>query len=139
MQCASTAYWQYHDADPWTRSRRSSDCFLASTLPAEVIEAVAADLTILKSLIVLRDAEGRCWGRKGHWDIAGCCQGRCPHVWNCTQAVALLLQSWNEPFAETSQGHLKTIEDISSFAAICPSDSPCTIFTEHLTANRAAS
>ena len=43
------------------RPRASRDCFYDTTLPPEVVEAVAANLTILKSPTVLRQADGRLW------------------------------------------------------------------------------
>jgi uncharacterized protein (DUF608 family) len=64
-----------------------SDCFYDSTLPAEVIEAIAANLTILKSPTVLRQVDGRLWCWEGCCDKAGCCHGSCTHVWNYAQAL----------------------------------------------------
>ncbi|HUU27407.1 MAG TPA: GH116 family glycosyl hydrolase [archaeon] len=64
-----------------------SDCFYDSTLPPEVIEAVAANLTILKSPTVMRQADGKLWCWEGCSDDSGCCRGSCTHVWNYAQAI----------------------------------------------------
>ncbi len=63
------------------------DTFYDTTLPAEVVEAVAANLTILKSPTVLRQTDGRLWCFEGCSDDRGCCSGSCTHVWNYAQAI----------------------------------------------------
>ena len=87
---AVNAYWQENYAALRERSRRFADCFYDMTLPPEVIEAVAANLTILKSPTVLRQTDGRMWAWEGCCDGVGCCHGSCTHVWNYAQAVAHL-------------------------------------------------
>jgi uncharacterized protein (DUF608 family) len=67
-----------------------TECFYASTLPAEVMEAVSANLSILKSPTMLRENGGRLWCWEGCNDMSGCCSGSCTHVWNYAQAVAHL-------------------------------------------------
>jgi len=52
-------------------SKKFSECFYDTTLPAEVVEAVAANLTILKSPTVLRQTDGRFWAFEGCHDGAG--------------------------------------------------------------------
>jgi len=71
-------------------TQRFTDCFYASTLPDEVMEAVAANLSILKSPTMLREKSGRLWCWEGCGDTSGCCAGSCTHVWNYGQAVAHL-------------------------------------------------
>ena len=51
------------------------------------MEAVAANLTTLKSPTVLRQTDGRLWGFEGCSDDRGCCHGTCMHVWNYAQAI----------------------------------------------------
>ena len=68
-------------------SARFRDCFYDTTLPPEVIEAVAANLTILKSPTVLRQTDGRLWCWEGCGDAHGSCFGSCTHVWNYAQAL----------------------------------------------------
>ena len=52
-----------------------------------MVEAVAANLTILKSPTVLRQTDGRLWCFEGCCDGSGCCHGSCTHVWNYAQAL----------------------------------------------------
>ncbi|MBO9605868.1 MAG: hypothetical protein J7639_07960 [Paenibacillaceae bacterium] len=65
-------------------------CFFDSTLPDEVLEAAAANLTILKSPTVMRQTDGRLWGWEGVALKEGSCFGSCTHVWNYAHAFAHL-------------------------------------------------
>ena len=75
------------------RSQAFADTFYGSTLPPEIIEAAAANLTILKSPTVLRQQDGRIWCWEGCCDDHGCCAGSCTHVWNYAQAICHLFPS----------------------------------------------
>ncbi len=93
----------------WTReagrlreaTERFTDCFYDSTLPPEVVEAVAANLTILKSPTVLRQFDGRMWAWEGSQDDQGSCHGTCTHVWNYAQALPHLFPSLERGLRET--------------------------------------
>jgi uncharacterized protein (DUF608 family) len=63
------------------------DALFGSTLPPEVIDAVASNLAILKSPTVLRQENGNLWGWEGCFTTGGCCPGSCTHVWNYAQAL----------------------------------------------------
>jgi len=101
---AVTAYWREHYEELRAASRRFSDCFYDSTLPPEVIEAVAANFTILKSPTALRQADGRLWSWEGCGDNSGCCHGSCTHVWNYAQAVPHLFPALERTLRETEFG-----------------------------------
>ena len=77
------------------------DRFYDTTLPAEVVEAVAANLTILKSPTCLRQTDGRFWGWEGCSDGSGCCLGSCTHVWNYAQAIPHLFPELERSLRET--------------------------------------
>lgn len=97
-------YWRDHYAELRQKTSRFSDCLYDTTLPPEVIDAVAANLTILKSPTVLRQADGRLWAWEGCGDSWGCCEGSCTHVWNYAQAIAHLLPSLERTLRETEFG-----------------------------------
>ncbi len=97
-------YWRQHYQDLRRNSARFSDAFYASTLPPEIIEAVAANLTILKSPTVLRQPDGRLWSWEGCGDNSGCCHGSCTHVWNYAQAIPHLFPSLERTLRETEFG-----------------------------------
>ena len=97
-------YWRDHYDELREQSRRFSDCFYDSTLPPEVLEAVAANLTILKSPTVLRQTDGKLWSWEGCGDNSGCCHGSCTHVWNYAQAIPHLFPSLERTLRETEFG-----------------------------------
>ncbi len=68
------------------RTMKFKDALFASTLPPYVLDAVSANLAILKSPTVLREANGNLWGWEGCFPDSGCCHGSCTHVWNYAQA-----------------------------------------------------
>jgi uncharacterized protein (DUF608 family) len=78
-----------------------SEAFYDTTLPDEVVEAVAANLTILKSPTVQRQADGRLWCWEGCSDARGCCSGSCTHVWNYAQAIPHLFPDLERTLRET--------------------------------------
>jgi len=98
---AIVEYWNEHRDRLHAESRVFSDCFQDSTLPPEVIEAVAANLTILKSPTMLRQHDGRLWGWEGSMDDEGSCHGTCTHVWNYAQAISHLFPSLERTLRET--------------------------------------
>lgn len=63
------------------------EALFGSTLPAYVLDAVSANLGILKSPTVLRQENGHMWGWEGCFPDNGCCHGSCTHVWNYAQAI----------------------------------------------------
>lgn len=97
-------YWEGHYADLRRAARRFQSCFHDSTLPPEVMEAVSANLTILKSPTVMRQADGRLWCWEGCSDNAGCCHGSCTHVWNYAQAIPHLFPGLERTLRETEFG-----------------------------------
>lgn len=94
-------YWRENYSSLKKNSLLFKDAFYASTLPQEVIEAVAANLTILKSPTVLRQTDGRLWAWEGCADNEGSCHGSCTHVWNYAQALSHLFPSLERSLRET--------------------------------------
>ncbi|MBN1561743.1 hypothetical protein JW998_15940 [candidate division KSB1 bacterium] len=94
-------YWRMNYNDLYKKSELFRDAFYASTLPPEVLEAVAANLTILKSPTVMRQHDGRLWAWEGCHDLGGCCYGSCTHVWNYAQAIPHLFPSLERTLRET--------------------------------------
>lgn len=94
-------YWN----DNYDRLRKETALFTKTfydtTLPEEAIEAVAANLTILKSPTVMRQHDGRFWVWEGSGDHWGSCHGSCTHVWNYAQAVPHLFPRMERSLRET--------------------------------------
>jgi hypothetical protein len=92
-----TNYWDLRE-----RSERFTQTFFASDLPPEVLEAVSANLSILKSPTVLRQKNGALWAYEGCFDSgSGCCIGSCTHVWNYAQAIPHLFPRLERSLRET--------------------------------------
>ena len=105
-------FWRINYDQLKNKTELFTKAFYSSDLPAEVMEAVAANLTILKSPTVLRQTDGRLWGWEGCGDNEGCCHGSCTHVWNYAQAISHLFPSLERTLRETEfrvsqndQGH----------------------------------
>ena len=94
-------YWRMHWQYLRERSTLFSDAFYSQTLPPEVLEAIAANLTILKSPTVLRQTDGHLWSFEGCHDDLGCCYGSCTHVWNYAQAIPHLFPALERSLRET--------------------------------------
>ncbi|CAI6083834.1 GH116 family glycosyl-hydrolase [Cohnella sp. JJ-181] len=81
----------------WDRLYRETDRFRAalfgSTLPAEALEAISANLSILKSATTLRLTDGAFYGFEGVIEDVGSCEGSCTHVWNYAYALPFLFPS----------------------------------------------
>lgn len=108
-------YDRLHD-----ESMKFSDCFYDSTLPPEVIEAVAANLTILKSPTVLRQTDGRLWCFEGCCDGSGCCAGSCTHVWNYAQALPHLFPDLERSLRQTEFNESQNEQGHQNFRASLP-------------------
>ena len=97
-----------------------SQCFYDTTLPPEVVEAIAANLTILKSPTVLRQTDGRLWCWEGCCDDAGCCAGSCTHVWNYAQALPHLFPDLERTLRQTEFNENQDARGHQDFRAILP-------------------
>jgi uncharacterized protein (DUF608 family) len=81
------AYVEQNFTSLRTRTVHFKNALFGSTFPPYVLDAVSANLAILKSPTILRQANGNVWGWEGCFPDAGCCHGSCTHVWNYAQAM----------------------------------------------------
>ena len=100
--------WQNYYATLWPDSKASAqyclanwdrlysetklfhDALFASDLPPAALDAVSANISILKSPTALRLEDGTFYGWEGLHPTEGCCEGSCTHVWNYQQALPFL-------------------------------------------------
>jgi uncharacterized protein (DUF608 family) len=61
-----------------------------STWPPYVLDALAANITVLRSTTCFRLSDGKFLGWEGNFDQRGSCEGTCTHVWNYAQTLAFL-------------------------------------------------
>jgi len=113
-------YWRTNYKGLYKNTKLFSDAFYASTLPPEVMEAVAANLTILKSPTVLRQYDGRLWSWEGCGDDGGCCHGSCTHVWNYAQAMPHLFPALERTLRNTEFCENQNKEGHQGFRANMP-------------------
>ncbi len=113
-------YWKEQYADLKKKSQLFSTAFYKTTLPPEVIEAVAANLTILKSPTVMRQYDGRLWNWEGCGDSWGCCHGSCTHVWNYAQATAHLFPALERTLRHTEFCESQDDKGHQNFRAVLP-------------------
>lgn len=71
-------------------SRLFRDAFFSSTLPSYVLDAVASNITVLRSPTCFRLEDGTLMAWEGCFDDEGCCEGNCTHVLNYAQTIAYL-------------------------------------------------
>ena len=71
-------------------SRLFQGALFGSTLPAPVIDALASNITVIRSPTCFRLPDGTFVSWEGCHDTEGCCDGSCTHVWNYAQTLAFL-------------------------------------------------
>jgi len=87
---ATATYWWKNAERLTAETREFQAALFSSTLPAAVLDAVSANISILKTPTTLRLTDGTLYGFEGVHARAGCCEGSCTHVWNYEQVVPLL-------------------------------------------------
>ncbi|MGG1674805.1 GH116 family glycosyl-hydrolase [Neobacillus sp. NRS-1170] len=71
-------------------SRDFHRALFTSTLPDYVLDALASNITVLRSPTCFRIKDGTFLGFEGSLDKKGSCLGTCTHVWNYAQTLAFL-------------------------------------------------
>jgi uncharacterized protein (DUF608 family) len=78
----------------WDRLEAATRRFMAilyrSSLPEPALEAVTANISLLRSPTCLRLTDGSFYAFEGCHSHAGCCEGSCTHVWNYAYALPYL-------------------------------------------------
>lgn len=81
-------------------TRKFHDALFESDLPEAAMDAVSANISILKSATVLRLPEGQFYGFEGCQTNSGCCEGSCTHVWNYAHALPFLFPNLERSMRE---------------------------------------
>lgn len=71
------------------------------TLDKSVIDAVSANLSVLKSPTVLRLEDGTFYGWEGVSEHYGSCEGTCNHVWSYAYALCFLFPELEQSLRDT--------------------------------------
>ena len=96
------------------------DALFSSTLPSYVLDAVSANLGIIKSPTVLRQKNGNIWAFEGCLCDAGCCFGSCTHVWNYAQVLPHLFPQLERTLREQEYFHSMDEKGHVSFRSALP-------------------
>jgi uncharacterized protein (DUF608 family) len=113
-------YWRENYSDLREKTEIFKKSFYDTDLPEEVIEAVAANLTILKSPTVMRQTDGRLWCWEGCEDNRGSCHGSCTHVWNYAQAIPNLFPKLERSLRQTEFNESQDERGHQTFRANLP-------------------
>ena len=93
----------------WNRlagdTQRFHDALFASDLPPVALDAISANISILKSPTVLRLQDGTFYGFEGCHPTEGCCEGSCTHVWNYAQALPFLFPALERSMRNADYEH----------------------------------
>ena len=84
----------FYALENWDRlyhlTKLFKETLFQSSMPKEALDAVSANISIIKSPTCIRLEDGSLYGFEGNHTDAGCCEGSCTHVWNYTYAVPFL-------------------------------------------------
>ena len=86
----SAVYGLKHFSRLLEDTQRYCTAMYRSTLPQSVLDAITANVSILKSPTCLRLEDGSFYGFEGVHANEGCCEGTCTHVWSYAYAPAFL-------------------------------------------------
>ncbi len=82
-------------------SRAFTKALYESTLPDYVIEALANNITVLRSPTCFRISDGTFLSWEGSFPKHGSCEGNCTHVWNYAQTAAFLFPELEQSMRRT--------------------------------------
>ena len=95
-------------------SRSFTKALYESTLPDYVIEALANNITVLRSPTCFRISDGTFLSWEGSFPQHGSCEGNCTHVWNYAQTAAFLFPELEQSMRRTE--FLLETDDIGRMA-----------------------
>jgi uncharacterized protein (DUF608 family) len=98
MECASYGMQNWDRLENETHS--FSDALFSSALPEEALDAVTANISLLKSPTVWRLEDGTLYGWEGVMTDQGSCEGSCTHVWNYAYALPFLFPALERSMRE---------------------------------------
>ena len=94
-------YYRSQVSDLRAQTEQFSNTLFDTSLPDVVLDAISANLCILKSPTILRQHDGRIWCWEGCHDLEGSCHGSCTHVWNYAQAICHLFPALERSLRQT--------------------------------------
>ena len=86
-------------------TREFHGALYATTAPAEVLDAISSQMSILRTNTCFRAKDGNFYAFEGTGDDHGCCPLNCTHVWNYEQALAFLFPALERTMREVDFQH----------------------------------
>ena len=117
---ASARYCMEHWDRLEAQTRLFTETLHQSTLPEAVIDAVSANLSVLKSPTVLRLTDGTFYGFEGCLENVGSCEGSCTHVWNYAYALPFLFPDLERSMREADYKYNQHADGRMSFRLQLP-------------------
>jgi len=109
------------------RTQFFHDAFFDSTLPSYVLDAISANLAIIKSPTIILQENGNMWAWEGCSSDCGCCHGSCTHVWNYAQAIPHLFPVLERTLRQQELSHSMDEQGHVTFRSALP-DGPAPHF-----------
>ena len=85
----------------YEKTKQFHDALFESTYPTYVLDALASNISVIRSTTCFRLENDRFFGWEGCNDQGGCCMGNCTHVWNYAQTLAFLFPSLERNMRDT--------------------------------------
>jgi len=124
----SASHTARYGFESWDRleveTREFSDALASSTLPEVVLEAVSANLAVLKSPTCLRLTDGSFYGWEGCHCAEGSCEGSCTHVWNYAYALPFLFPRLERSMRNLDFRYNQKVDGGMVFRLMLPLGSP---------------
>lgn len=92
----------------------------ATTLPESSLEAISANLSILKTATCMRLEDGSFYGFEGSGLTEGVCEGSCTHVWNYAYALPFLFPGLERSMRDLDFAHNQREDGAMSFRLMLP-------------------
>lgn len=100
------------------------DALFSSTMPQPVLDAVSANISLLKSPTVWRLEDGTLYGWEGVGAVENSCEGSCTHVWGYAQALPFLFPSLSRSMREAEYRYNWEEDGSMTFRLMLPVGSP---------------
>ncbi len=101
-------------------TRLFADTLHRSSMPLEAIDAVTANLAVIKSPTCIRLEDGSLYGYEGCHCGGGCCEGSCTHVWSYTYSIPFLFPKLERSMRSLEFTHSMTPEGGMGFRIQLP-------------------
>lgn len=85
----------------YNTSMKFHDAIYNSTLPKFIIEAIANNITVIRSTTCFQLYDGTFLSWEGSGEKRGSCEGNCTHVWNYAQTLAYLFPELEQDMRKT--------------------------------------